>query len=204
LFKLNGNPSPALPVPALDASVQLVVGPVGAPSQGTIVRLPGEGYALVTHDHFTSPALDERDDLYIKENGEPYFTGHVDITSRRPDASRYAEVNIISLGEDATSLVRTTATIAPAETIAGIRVGDWVQVIYNAGDEAGTFDLQVASLQVTQIGETALQVYDPGRLVNKGDSGGAVYINGELIGVLWSIGEYGYGPGVNISLLRTQ
>jgi len=40
------------------------------------------------------------------------------------------------------------------------------------------------------------------RLINKGDSGGAVYFDGELIGVLWSIGEYGYGPGVNVSLLN--
>jgi hypothetical protein len=201
LIKLNGRPAPAMPLPNLDASVQLVVGPVGAPSQGTIVFIPGEGHVIITHDHFTSPALDERDDLYIKEHGETVFTGHIDIAADRPDGARYEDVNIIRLGEMNLPRQSGTAAIASSESIAGIRVGDWVQVVYNAGTQSGEFVLKVALLQVTFTGDTTIQVYDPHRLINKGDSGGAVYFDGELIGVLWSIGEYGYGPGVNVSLL---
>jgi len=66
---------PPGPAPNLDASVLIVVGPVGAPSQGTIACIPGEGYALITHDHFRNPGLDERDILYFKDHGEEFFTG---------------------------------------------------------------------------------------------------------------------------------
>ena len=50
--------------------------------------------------------------------------------------------------------------------------------------------------------QSALQVFDLEHVINRGDSGGAVYFDGELIGVLWSIGEYDFGPGVNVSLLQ--
>jgi hypothetical protein len=89
-------PAPVWPrLPNLDASVQLVVGPKGASSQGTIAFLPSDDYVIITHDHFSHPRLDERDHLNFKENGHRYFSGRVDFLLKQPDASRYGEVNII-------------------------------------------------------------------------------------------------------------
>jgi hypothetical protein len=85
-----------------------------------------------------------------------------------------------------------------------IREGDRLELVYDDGVAPGEFILQVASLVVSDVSEHAVQVADPQHLINKGDSGGAVYFNGMLVGADWSIGEYGGGQGVNISLLEGE
>ena len=125
-----------MPRPNFNASVQLVVGPVGAASQGTITCLPGEGLAIVTHDHFHSPSLDSRDNLYLKRFGDGSFTGHVDIRSHTPESTRFDEVNLIPLGEDCQGSTTETSSSAGGQPAGSVARGEGV-VCAVAGADGG-------------------------------------------------------------------
>jgi len=191
-------------LPDLDASILIVAGQVGYVSQGTLVDFPGRGRVIVTHDHFIEGALAPNSALFYKQKGGESFSGYVDLARSRPDANSYPEINIIPVGDAAEMEDPKAVRPAPLAVVKNIRVNDRVDVVYNAAIETGKMEIKYASMRVTKVSEHAIQVADPQNLINPGDSGGAVYFNGELIGVIWSIGNYDFGPAANISILRAN
>jgi hypothetical protein len=76
------------------------------------------------------------------------------------------------------------AAIADQNTLKRLTVGKWLTVVY--WDDVNQ---QIArqNFKITKLGKGTATLADPQHIINSGDSGGGVYLDGELVGNTWRI-----------------
>jgi hypothetical protein len=160
----------------------------GYGSLGTVTT----SYTVLSHNHF--PKEPEFIDTSGGSNTNVPKGGRCAIG---PEIERLDPSTGIVSYEQETSLITaynpipgvTPAPLASQQTIDGILVGEYVDVVYQ--NETG--QLFVGRFQVALNKNGVIHISDPNLIMNEGDSGGGVYYQGELIGNSWSIN----GAGLN-------
>jgi len=170
------------PLPILDTAVNITDSNGNHVSNGTIINKD----TVLTHNHQMSP-LNSYNAKDAAGNIIPWAGAMSD------PVGQDVVINGINLGAQ-TRLVTflqppmgAEALIASPKTIMGLRVGDLVDIVY-WDDANNNFALgQFSVSNVDNLRNGGISVDDPHNLLNPGDSGSGVFLNGELIGSLWAI-----------------
>jgi hypothetical protein len=150
--------------------------PIGA--TGTITTNRGSSLGthvgsgtVVTHDHFSGPVTSV---TYTDSLGLQHRSNSLPKINRTFETSHLSFVN---------TKVAPAAPVASASTIANLKQGDEIQVVYydNYLKTAEYFNTTI-----TRINSTAFTFADPLQIINLGDSGGGIFFKGELIGNTWA------------------
>jgi hypothetical protein len=76
------------------------------------------------------------------------------------------------------------APVADQDTLKHLAVGNWLTVVYwdDANQQTAQHDFKIVKL-----GKGITTLADPAHIINSGDSGGGVYLDGQLVGNTWRI-----------------
>ena len=140
-------------------------------------------HTVLTHNHFTDLA-----GTYIVDPSNPRRPhGVSNKTKTTPIGSSWRYRAQTRLVHSAVAYDGSFAPIASQNTINRLRVGDSVDVVY--WDDARS-ELAVAVFQIDGFRDgSVLVLTDPSNIINRGDSGGGVFFDGELIGNTWRYSE---------------
>jgi hypothetical protein len=137
--------------------------------------------SVLTHNHYR-PAPEDAwaEALHITPRAQaPVTTPLEQLTV----AAVNAETNLVTL-EGGQALTASPAPVAGPETLAGLRAGDVITVVY-WDDGAGALAQQ--DFPIVAVDAGVLTLADAGRVINPGDSGGGAFYQGELVGNTLSV-----------------
>jgi hypothetical protein len=165
------------------------------PSLGTVVG-PN---VILTHNHFGQlPGAHQNESMTFRgKNGERVQVQYADLETTPVDEGTM----LLRLPA---GLTLPAAPLADRSVIDRLAAGNWLTVIY--WDDVNS-RIRQQSFQIAGIENGVVTLADPNRLINKGDSGGGVYYEGQLVGNTWSIHRDTSGNPVgyfNVALLPLQ
>lgn len=154
---------------------------------------------ILTHNHY-GPALGQQPaDMFAITDK----SGHV--WQWRASDVQLIVINagtaIIWLPEE---LPLSTAVLENNFEVSRLAPGNWLSVNYWDEDHSR---LAQHNFQISEVKDSLIQLADPDRLIQPGDSGGGAYWDGKLIGNIWSINlDSDHQPmgSFNIALLPAQ
>jgi hypothetical protein len=154
---------------------------------------------ILTHNHFSRPQPVWQEEMYTFEDawGRSVVWQPRSLKFTMPDA----ETMLIRLPAAA---FPDRATVADRTTVNRLAVGAWLTITY--WDNA-TRQMVQHDFQIVQIKNGLVTLADPDKYINRGDSGGGAFWQGQLVGNTKSIFVDGSGTSIgqfNVALLPAR
>lgn len=154
---------------------------------------------ILTHNHFSRPQPAWQEEVYTFEDawGRSVVWQPRSLKFTMPDA----ETLLIRLPAAA---FPDRATVADRTTVNRLTVGTWLTITY--WDNTARRMVQ-HDFQIIQIKNGLATLADPDKHINRGDSGGGAFWQGQLVGNTKSIFADGAGAAIgqfNVALLPTR